>query len=82
MPAPGGWCLLPGGSGPRGSGPGWVPAPGGLPAPGGSLLWGGLIPGRYLLPGAPGGETPPPLRTATAAGGTHPTGVHSCLVSF
>ena len=26
-------------------------------------------------------ETPPPPRTATAAGGTHPTGMHSCLGS-
>ena len=25
-------------------------------------------------------ETPPP--TATAAGGTHPTGMHSCLYNF
>ena len=27
--------------------------------------------------GVPGGEPPPP--TATAAGGTHPTGMHSCF---
>ena len=48
--------------------PGGVPARGGgVPAPGGS--------GRGW-DGVPGGD---PLRTATAAGGTHPTGMHSCL---
>ena len=30
-----------------------------------------------FLGGMPGGD-PPPLRTATAAGGMHPTGMHSC----
>ena len=60
---------------------GWrVPAPGGggggcllrrVPAlEGGCLLQGGLV------RGVPGGDPPP---TATAAGGTHPTGMHSCL---
>ena len=42
----------------------------------GGLVWGGLVQG---VP-APGGylaETPHP--TATAAGGTHPTGMHSCF---
>ena len=35
-----------------------------------------LSTGGCLLPGGlPGGD---PLRTATAAGGTHPTGMHSC----
>ena len=38
--------------------------PGGVPGPGGSG------PG-----GVPGGDPP---GTATAAGGTHPTGMHSC----
>ena len=33
---------------------------------------GGLVPG--------GAWWRPPPRTATAAGGTHPTGMHSCLV--
>ena len=47
-----------------------------MPGPGGA--WSGGVPG----PGgrsAPGGylvETP---GTATAAGGTHPTGMHSCF---
>ena len=45
-----------------------MPGPGGVPGPGRGVS-------------APGGggclvETP---RTATAAGGTHPTGMHSCL---
>ena len=34
---------------------------------------GGLVLGGCLV------ETPP---TATAAGGTHPTGMHSCLIKF
>ena len=38
---------------------------GGVPGPGG------------LLRGVPGGDPPPP-GTATAAGGTLPTGMHSC----
>ena len=47
-------------------------APGGVSAGGRCLLWGGLLPGDV--------ETPV---TATAAGGTRPTGMHSCLfVSF
>ena len=33
--------------------------------------WGGLVPGGCLA------ETP--RRMATAAGGTHPTGMHSCF---
>ena len=45
---------------------------------GGCLLLGGGVP----APGGPAqgvpGEDPP--RTATAAGGTHPTGMHSCLL--
>ena len=56
-----------------------VPAPGGS-GPGGCLLGGGLVPGGCLLRGGlvlgvPGG-VPPPM--ATAAGSTHPTGMHSC----
>ena len=56
--------------------------------PEGCLLLGGSAPGESAPRGcawsrgmsAPGGvclvETPP---TATAAGGTHPTGMHSCF---
>ena len=50
---------------------------------------GGACSGGYLLPGgvpAPGGMPAPgvgawwrPPQTATAAGGTHPTGMHSCF---
>ena len=48
-----------------------VPAPGGGgSAPGGICSRGGSAPG-----GVPGG----PPGTSTAAGGTHPTGMHSCL---
>ena len=57
-----GGCLVPGGSAPGG-----VSAPGRVPASGGV---GGLLPGGCLV------ETPP--GTATAAGGTHTTGMHSC----
>ena len=75
----------PGGSGPRrvpapgGSGPRWVPAPGGEGlVPGGCLLQGGLVSGGCLLKGV---LKPPPV-TATAAGSTHPTGMHSCSNSI
>ena len=62
-----------------GAGPGGVPGPGGVcfqgvPGPRGVPAPGGLV----LVPG----EDPPetrPLRTATAAGGMHPTGMHSSL---
>ena len=40
---------------------------GGLPGPGGGV------------PGPGGGLVETPPRTATAAGGTHPTGMHSCV---
>ena len=39
---------------------------------GGVCSWGGLVPGGSG-PGGPGG-------TATAAGGTHPTRMHSCSI--
>ena len=63
-----------------------VPGPGSL-LPEGCLVWRGSAPrwgvpglelgGSALVGSAPGGvETP---RTATAAGGTHPTGMHSCF---
>ena len=85
-------CLLQGGSGLGWSGPMGVlalgggawsrggvpgtrgacsggPGPGGMPARG-VWSWG------VWSQGVPGGEPP---GTATAAGGTHPTGMHSCL---
>ena len=59
-----------------------VPGPKGVCSRGGCLvLGGGLLRGSALggvcSQGVPGGD-PPPL-TATAAGGTHPTGMHSCF---
>ena len=68
----------PEGFGPGVPGPGGVPG-GGVPAPGGSGPGGpgpgGLVlevpdPGGCLVENSPG--------TATAAGDTHPTGMHSC----
>ena len=47
-----------------------------MPGPGGCLVLGGLLPGGCLVPGVPDGDPP----TATAVGGTHPTGMHSCYV--
>ena len=60
-----------------GVGPGGGPGPGGRGAwSQGGLVWGGSGPGAVPAPrGVPGGD-PPPM--ATAAGGTHPTGMHSC----
>ena len=51
---------------------------GGAPHPGGCFLPEGLPPrgGGASSGGVPGGD---PAGTATAAGGTHPTGMHSCL---
>ena len=60
-----GGCLVPGGC----LLPGGVSAPGGVPAPRGCL-----VPGGCLVETPPGG-------TATAADGTHPTGMHSCSCS-
>ena len=67
-----------GGAGPRG-----VPGPGGclvkggvpgpVPGPGGCL-----VKGVYLVPGCLLGEGAW-WRPPTAVGGTHPTGMHSCL---
>ena len=54
---------------PRGSGPGGVPAPGGC-----------LVRGVCLLPGGCLVETVPTPGMATAAGSTHPTGMHSCYI--
>ena len=54
----------------------------GVPAPGGSGLRGGSGPRGVPAPGG-GGVWRPPM-TATAAGGTHPTGMHSydCNCTF
>ena len=56
-----------------------------VPGPGGCLLWavwswgvwslGGCLLQGGPAPGGPGGDPP----TANTAGGTHPTGMHSCL---
>ena len=54
---------------------------------GGGCLWGGLLLGGCLLHGVvsapgecllPGGCVLRPPKMATATGGTHPTGMHSC----
>ena len=69
--------------GPRGAwswgpGPGWVPGPGGVSGPVGVPGHGRLVLGGTWSRGGCLVETP---RTATAAaGGTHPTGMHSCLI--
>ena len=68
-------CLIPGGAWSRD-----------MAVPKGCLVWGvpGLGGGRCLLPGGAwsgggGGCGDPPLPgTATAVGGMHPTGMHSC----
>ena len=53
-----------------------MPGPKGS-APGGSAPVGDAWSrGALLLGGMPGGDT---TRTATAAGGVHPTGMHSCI---
>ena len=62
------------------SAPGGVPLPGGVCFQGGACSGGCLLPGGAapsLVPGVPAGNPPP--RTATAAGSTHPTGMHSCF---
>ena len=59
----GGWSWGVGGPGPGG----------GCLVPGGCLVLGGLLLGDG---GVPGGDPP---GMATAAGNTHPTGMHSCL---
>ena len=76
---------------PRGDASSWGVLPPRCLLPGGASSWGGVLPprgcasSRGLLP--PGGcfllggawwSPPPP--TATAAGGTHPTGMHSCMI--
>ena len=52
-----------------------------MPGPGGGLLPGGawsrgVLVSQHALRQTP---HPPPGETATAADGTHPTGMHSCL---
>ena len=74
------FCSRGGGWSQGGHGPGGVPGPGGCLVPGALVPW-GAGPGGYLVLGGllQGGclvETP---QMATAAGGTHPTGMHSCL---
>ena len=64
-------------SAPRGSALGGVSAPGGSATRGVSAPGGVWSRGKWSAPGGCLMETPP--RTATAAGGTHPTGMHSCL---
>ena len=70
--------------GPRGGGvhgPGGVSGPGGVHGLGclvqrGAWSWGGAWSGgMHGLGGGPGGD---PSKMATAAGGMHPTGMHSC----
>ena len=60
----GGGCLLPEG----------LSAPGRVHGLEGCLLWGFCSRGVYSW-GVPSGDP----RAATDAGGTHPTGMHSCL---
>ena len=63
----------------------WVPGPGRMPGLGGPGLgdaWSRGVPGPRAVPGQRGAwwRPPPPLPgMATAAGGTHPIGMHSCL---
>ena len=64
---------------------GGVPGPGGsVCSQGGCLVCRGVCCRGVSAPGgvcSQGGWWRPP-RTATAAGGTHPTGMHSCLLVF
>ena len=74
-----------------------VPGPGGSLFPGGPALEGGLGQGGACSGGgvwsqggacsvggacSMGGAWWRPPRTATAAGSTHPTGMHSCLMKY
>ena len=46
----------------------------------GCMFWGGsALGGGAPGPGGPGGDPP---QTATAAGSTHPTGMHSCTYNY
>ena len=54
------------------------PGPGGAWSGGGCLLPRGLLPGGVVgIPACTEADTPPG-EMATAADGTHPTGMHSC----
>ena len=55
-----------------------VPGPRGVCSGGGAWSWGALLPGG-LLRGEAGGDHP---GMATAAGGKHHTGMHSCFLVF
>ena len=57
-------------------GPGGVHGLGGA-CSGGCMVPGGSGPGGCMVQGGTWQRTPPP--TATAVGGTHPTGMHSCF---
>ena len=46
---------------------------------GGCLVWGGAWSRGDAWLGGPGGDLP---KKATAAGGMHPTGMHSCLSTY
>ena len=69
-----GGCLVPGGYLVQGGVWSWggCLVPGVVPGPGG---W---VPGPGGVPGSGGCLVETPPQTATAAGGTHPTGMHSC----
>ena len=51
----------------------------GVPALGGGVLLWGSAPGGVPAPGIGVCGDPSPV-TATAVGGTHPTGMHSCFI--
>ena len=76
--AAGGRCAIPACIGEWGGLLLGVPGPGGAWSRGMPGL-GGSAPGGPASRGVPGGDPP---RTATAAGGTHLTGMHSCLYNF
>ena len=59
-------------------GPGGCMVPGGVHGPGGCMVLGGPWSGGGV--GIPALRQTPPGETATAADGTHPTGMHSCLI--
>ena len=59
-------------------GSGWGVSAPGVPARGGYLLGGACLGGARGLPGPGGGAVGDPPGMATAAGGKHPTGMHSC----
>ena len=79
MPGPGGVV-----SAPRG-GLGGVPSPRGVPSTGGMPGPGGGGGGAWSwgeVPGLGGHLVEIPPGTPTAAGGTHPTGMHSCCCLY